>query len=158
MGTNVTTAFITCPQNPNETLGIKLPFLVMIIKNVISIWFSLKNILPLKYKFWMTKMFAEGSELQITSQQQESNLSSAQCLWDLTKDGIKFSSTCLTLLVEHMEATTYKHSEWPFMLTVESEESTFLIDSTARKSYLQSSSSFFQSRSRTHETIRNLYI
>ena len=34
MGTNVTTAFITCPQNPNETLGIKLPFLVMIIKNV----------------------------------------------------------------------------------------------------------------------------
>jgi hypothetical protein len=34
MGTNVTTALITCPQNPNETLGIKLPFLVMIIKNV----------------------------------------------------------------------------------------------------------------------------
>jgi hypothetical protein len=35
MGTNVTTAYITCPQNPNETLGIKLPFLVMIIKNVL---------------------------------------------------------------------------------------------------------------------------
>lgn len=34
MGTNVTTAFITCPSDPNETLGIKLPFLVMIIKNV----------------------------------------------------------------------------------------------------------------------------
>jgi hypothetical protein len=34
MGTNVTTAFITCPQNEKETLGIKLPFLVMIIKNV----------------------------------------------------------------------------------------------------------------------------
>ena len=34
MGTNVTTALITCPQNPSETLGIKLPFLVMIIKNV----------------------------------------------------------------------------------------------------------------------------
>ncbi|CAM6001695.1 unnamed protein product, partial [Sphagnum balticum] len=33
MGTNVTTAFITCPQNETETLGIKLPFLVMIIKN-----------------------------------------------------------------------------------------------------------------------------
>jgi hypothetical protein len=34
MGTNVTTAFITCPVNEKETLGIKLPFLVMIIKNV----------------------------------------------------------------------------------------------------------------------------
>lgn len=34
MGTNVTTAFITCPANESETLGIKLPFLVMIIKNV----------------------------------------------------------------------------------------------------------------------------
>ena len=37
MGTNVTTAFITCPQNENETLGIKLPFLVMIIKNVLVV-------------------------------------------------------------------------------------------------------------------------
>lgn len=56
MGTNVTTAFVTCPQNPNETLGIKLPFLVMIIKNVHLLRFSSKNTLPSKYKFWMTKM------------------------------------------------------------------------------------------------------
>ena len=34
MGTNVTTCFVTCPANSKETLGIKLPFLVMIIKNV----------------------------------------------------------------------------------------------------------------------------
>ena len=34
MGTNVTTNYITAPANPKETLGIKLPFLVMIIKNV----------------------------------------------------------------------------------------------------------------------------
>ena len=34
MGTNVTKAFITCPQEKDKTLGIKLPFLVMIIKNV----------------------------------------------------------------------------------------------------------------------------
>ncbi len=40
MGTNVTNAYITCPQNSSETLGIKLPFLVMIIKNVITILFS----------------------------------------------------------------------------------------------------------------------
>ena len=34
MGTNVTTNYITAPSDPKETLGIKLPFLVMIIKNV----------------------------------------------------------------------------------------------------------------------------
>ena len=34
MGTNVSTTFIQCPADPKKTLGIKLPFLVMIIKNV----------------------------------------------------------------------------------------------------------------------------
>ena len=34
MGTNVSTAFITAPADHAETLAIKLPFLVMIIKNV----------------------------------------------------------------------------------------------------------------------------
>ncbi|CAH0557717.1 unnamed protein product [Brassicogethes aeneus] len=32
-GTNVATTFITCPNDPKQSLGIKLPFLVMIIKN-----------------------------------------------------------------------------------------------------------------------------
>jgi len=36
-GTNVSTTYITCPADANQTLGIKLPFLVMIIKNV-RIW------------------------------------------------------------------------------------------------------------------------
>lgn len=34
MGSNVSTTYIQCPIDPKETLGIKLPFLVMIIKNV----------------------------------------------------------------------------------------------------------------------------
>jgi hypothetical protein len=34
MGTNVSTNFITCPADPKKTLCIKLPFLVMIIKNL----------------------------------------------------------------------------------------------------------------------------
>lgn len=34
MGTNVSTNYITCPANVKKTLGIKLPFLVMIIKNL----------------------------------------------------------------------------------------------------------------------------
>jgi hypothetical protein len=33
-GTNVSTNYITCPADSKKTLGIKLPFLVMIIKNV----------------------------------------------------------------------------------------------------------------------------
>eukprot|EP00116_Pleurobrachia_bachei_P004932 sb/3465194/ len=34
VGTNVSTTYITCPADPKITLGIKLPFLVMIIKNM----------------------------------------------------------------------------------------------------------------------------
>lgn len=34
VGTNVSTTYITCPADPKKTLGIKLPFLVMIIKNL----------------------------------------------------------------------------------------------------------------------------
>lgn len=33
-GANVSTTFITCPANPRLSLGIKLPFLVLIVKNV----------------------------------------------------------------------------------------------------------------------------
>lgn len=67
MGTNVSTNFITAPADPKETLGIKLPFLVMIIKNVKSSYLksSLKNILHLKYKSWMIKMLEEDLELLI---------------------------------------------------------------------------------------------
>jgi hypothetical protein len=34
LGTNVATTFVTCPADPKKTLGIKLPFLVMIVKNL----------------------------------------------------------------------------------------------------------------------------
>ncbi|CAN4111363.1 unnamed protein product [Withania somnifera] len=36
IGSNVQQAYITCPADPNATLGIKLPFLVMIVKNVLD--------------------------------------------------------------------------------------------------------------------------
>ena len=44
------TTYITCPADPKKTLGIKLPFLVMIIKNLkkyftfevqVSVWYEL---------------------------------------------------------------------------------------------------------------------
>ena len=34
IGSNVSTTFITSPDNPKKTLGIKLPFLVMVVKNL----------------------------------------------------------------------------------------------------------------------------
>ena len=34
ISSNVSVTFITCPSDPRKTLGIKLPFLVMIIKNL----------------------------------------------------------------------------------------------------------------------------
>lgn len=34
MSTNVSTTYISCPGDPTKTLGIKLPFLVMLIKNL----------------------------------------------------------------------------------------------------------------------------
>lgn len=34
IGCNVSTTYITCPADPRKTLGIKLPYLVMIVKNL----------------------------------------------------------------------------------------------------------------------------
>lgn len=34
MGANVSTTFITCPVDPKKTLGIKLPYFVMVVKNL----------------------------------------------------------------------------------------------------------------------------
>ena len=34
LGNNVSTCFVSCPADSSKTLGIKLPFLVMIIKNL----------------------------------------------------------------------------------------------------------------------------
>jgi hypothetical protein len=34
IGANVQSTYITCPADPSATLGIKLPFLVIIVKNL----------------------------------------------------------------------------------------------------------------------------
>ncbi len=34
IGANVSTNFISCPSDPNQTLGIKMPYLVLLIKYV----------------------------------------------------------------------------------------------------------------------------
>merc|ERR1719215_769425 len=57
MGTNVSTNYITCPADPKKTLGIKLPFLVMIIKN-------LKKYFTWKFRCSTIKTFDDDSEHQ----------------------------------------------------------------------------------------------
>ena len=156
MGTNVTTAYITSPQNPNETLGIKLPFLVMIIKNVRSSLRSSKNISLSKYRYLMTKMYAEDLELPTISRRLEWSPSSVLCPWGSTKAGIRFSLTCQISPEEPTVATTFRRWEWQFTLTVVSEEYTFLIDFIVSKSCHQNSNCFCQSKS-SNEVIR-LYI
>jgi len=51
MGTNVSTNYITCPLDASKTLGIKLPFLVMIIKNVRI--YSDRSLLPCLANFYI---------------------------------------------------------------------------------------------------------
>lgn len=34
MGSNVSTMYISCPREPKQVLAIKLPFLVLLVKNM----------------------------------------------------------------------------------------------------------------------------
>ena len=36
-GANVSTNYIICPSDPNQTLGIKMPYLVLLIKYVYTV-------------------------------------------------------------------------------------------------------------------------
>ena len=146
MGTNVTTAFITCPANEQETLGIKLPFLVMIIKNVRLLSSSSRNTSPLKFKFSMTKTFAGDLELRTINPQQESSLLFVPCLWGSMKAGIRFSSTYQILLAEHTAAITSKLSASQSTLTAGFVVFISLIVCTPKKNFLQNSSFSYQSR------------
>lgn len=81
MGQNVSTTYITCPADPNKTLGIKLPFLVLIIKNLNKYFrqAASQSALPApprpakppltfifastasRYKFWTTRTCGDAS-------------------------------------------------------------------------------------------------
>lgn len=115
----------------------------MIIKNVHTFWYSSKNTLPLKYKFWMIKMYEEGFEPQTTSQPQELSHLSVLCLWGWMRDGTKFNSIFLILLEELMVAIILRLCEWLFMQIVGLGGSIFQIDFIAKKSCLLNSSCFY---------------
>ena len=109
IGTNVSTTYITCPADPKKTIGIKLPYLVMIVKNMkkyftfeVQVWFytfvcwldgSDFFVFLLRCRFLMTRMWGADSVQAITSRQPEWSLSYAQCRWGWMKGGIRSSST-----------------------------------------------------------------
>ena len=142
MGTNVSTNYITCPAESNKTLGIKLPFLVMIIKNV-SFNRSWRSTLPSKFKFSTTRMFAGASGPPTTNRQRESNPLSAQCQCDWMRAGTRSSSTCPISRGERMAQTTLRLWESRSTQTAEFEESTSLTDCTRRTNFLRSSNCSF---------------
>ena len=109
-----------------------------------------------KYRYLMTKMYAEDLELPTISRRLEWSPSSVLCPWGSTKAGIRFSLTCQISREEPTVATTFRRWEWQFTLTVVSEEYTFLIDFIVSKSCHQNSNCFCQSKS-SNEVIR-LYI
>ena len=85
MGTNVSTNYITCPADANKTLGIKLPFLVMIIKNVSNpitskrVPYSSRNTSPSRSRSSMIRTLDADSAHQIISQRPESSPSYVPC-------------------------------------------------------------------------------
>lgn len=110
------TTYITCPADPKKTLGIKLPFLVMIIKNLkkyftfevqvgiyalTTPWGFVSDIAVTHnsrcvsfLRCWMIKMFVGGFGRVTIRAQREWSHSSAPCPWGWMTAGIKFSSIC----------------------------------------------------------------
>lgn len=87
VGTNISTTYITCPAEKTKTLGIKLPYLIMIVKNmkkyftfevqVSKYYFKLLFLISKKlyifhsYRSLMIKILDAGFELVITNQRLE---------------------------------------------------------------------------------------
>lgn len=150
VGSNVSTTYITCPADPQKTLGIKLPYLVMIVKNLkkyFTFEIQVKNQITVGllfdldcFRYWMTRTSGGGSERATTSRRPASSLSSAPCQCGWTTGGTRSSSTWLTSPGGHMEQTTWKRSACRCMQTAGSAGFTFQIGCTPRTNCRPSSS------------------
>ena len=87
-GTNVSTTYICAPADPKKTLGIKLPFLVMIIKNLKKYFTFEVQVRTIsgqilgdnfRLRYWMTKMYAVDSARQIIKVPRELSHLFVQC-------------------------------------------------------------------------------
>lgn len=119
VGTNVSTTYVTCPADPKKTLGIKLPFLVMIIKNLKKYFTfevqvrkqvsSQRNYFVCFFRFWMIEMSVVVFVRVIINQRPVLNHLSVQCPCVWMMDGIRFNSIFRILHDVPMEQTISKH-------------------------------------------------
>ncbi|CAK9082877.1 Cilia- and flagella-associated protein 20 (Gene trap locus 3 protein) [Durusdinium trenchii] len=164
MGTNVSTTYITCPSDPAKTLGIKLPFLVMIIKNLkkyftfevtvlddkevrrrfrASNYQSTTRVKP--FICTMPMRLDEGTQiLTFGPARSRRGHPVGGTVPSLLQHGIRFSSTCRISPAARMGRTTSRLCVCSSMPTAASGESTSAIGSIARRSCLRSSSSSSQ--------------
>ena len=160
----VSTIYISCPSDSKQTLGIKLPFLVMIIKNLKKYFSFEVQVLDDKnvrrrfrasnYQVRWKSEIVHATQctlftslfLLLCSQQHAWSRLSARCLCALMRVGTRFNSTCPTSLVVHTERTSSKRYASKSTRTAASDASISLIDSTPRRSYPQSSNYSFRFR------------
>lgn len=116
MGNNISTAFISCPVDPDKTLGIKLPFFVMVVKNMNKYFsFEVQIIDDKKIKRrFRASNYQSATRVKVRKIFTE-KLSKflfffshlfVQCQWEWMKDGIKFNLISVILWSVHMEQIT----------------------------------------------------
>merc|ERR1740138_1266052 len=93
MGSNIATNYITCPGDSTKTLGIKLPFLVMIIKN-----------LKKYFSFEVKVLDDKNIRRRFRASNFQSTTRVKPFIW--MKVGIRSSSTCQTSPVVPTVPTT----------------------------------------------------
>merc|ERR1712141_246927 len=126
-GTNVSTTYITCPADPRKTLGIKLPYLVMIVKNM------------KKYFTFEVQVLDDKNvrrRFRASNYQSTTRVKPFICTMPMRLDEgwnqIQFNLSDFTRRA--YGTTILRPSEFKFTPTAVSDVSTSLIDSTQRTS------------------------
>merc|ERR1719240_830799 len=140
MGTNVSTNYVTCPADTQKTLGIKLPFLVMIIKN-------------LKKYFTFEVQVLDDKNVRRRFRASSRSFARCPCAW--TRAGTRSSSTSPTSLAALTAPTTLRRCVCRSTPTAASAASTSRTACTRRRSCRPSSSSSCPSRSSRQRSSRH---
>jgi len=132
VGTNVSTTYITCPADPRKTLGIKLPYLVMIVKNM------------KKYFTFEVQVLDDKNvrrRFRASNYQSTTRVKPFICTMPMRLDDgwnqIQFNLADFTRRA--MAPIMWKHSESKFMPIVESEEYISQTDCIQRRNCLLNS-------------------
>ena len=106
--------------------------------------YSWRNTSHSRFKFLMTRVYADDSELQTIKAQPELSLSSVPCQWDSMKAGTRSNLTCLTSHAEPMVLIILRLFVFKSTPTAVSVVFTSQTDYTLKTNFHQSSSSSCQ--------------